>query len=275
MSKQSNQEKLKSCFIITPIGGDNTLTRRKTNGLIDAVIRPILLELGYDARAAHEFDSPGSITNQVIEKLLNDDLVIANLTELNPNVMYELAVRHAKRLPVVVLAEVGTNLPFDLASERTIFYTDDMAGVESLKPQLKRAIENAKDEKSPDNPIYRVIKDTVLKENIEKGSKEEFIVDMLEQISRRLSKIENNQLIEQSPSNLKALKFVMDKDAYSKNSFDISLQLTLISGQKDFKLNVSGDKAILEFSPTMHGRASEIWDILRKYDLSVGIMTPF
>ena len=78
--------------------------------------------------------------------------------------MYELAVRHAKRLPVVSVAETSTNLPFDIAAERTIFYTDDMAGVQGLIPRLKKSVIEAMADSNPDNPIYRAMQDKIMKE---------------------------------------------------------------------------------------------------------------
>lgn len=146
-----------TCFIISPLGDVDSSIRRSADGLIESVIRPVLQELGYEVLAPHEIDKTGSITGQVIKQLLDADLVIANLTNLNPNVMYELAVRHAKRLPVVSLVEKGTKLPFDIATERTIFYTDDMAGVTELKVQLPNYVAAAAKEEKPDNPIYRIV----------------------------------------------------------------------------------------------------------------------
>lgn len=108
------KDRRRVCFVVSPIGGDGTETRRSIDGLMDAAIEPALVESGFEVSVAHRMVSPGSITNQVIELLLTADLVVANLTGLNPNVMYELAVRHAARKPVVTIAEIGTPIPFDL-----------------------------------------------------------------------------------------------------------------------------------------------------------------
>lgn len=186
------ESKKRKCFIISPLGSIDSDVRRKADGLIKAVIKPILEQLEFDVIAPHEIDTPGSISRQVIQHLLEDDLVIANLTELNPNVMYELAVRHAKRLPVVCVVENRTILPFDIATERTIFYDDDMLGVEILKPKLLKAINEAIIEKEPDNPIYRVVNDTIMREVVATGGDSQtYILNRLDEIALDISRFKN------------------------------------------------------------------------------------
>jgi len=184
----------KTCFIISPLGNDDSNTRRAADGLINSVIRPLLSELDFNVVAPHEIDSPGSITSQVIRQLLNADLVIANLTELNPNVMYELAVRHAKKLPVVCVVEFGTILPFDIATERTIFFNNDMAGVIELKAKLHKMSLEALQESEPDNPIYRVVKSQIMHEvtNAKSDDVQTYILDRLEEISIRINRLSIN-----------------------------------------------------------------------------------
>lgn len=250
----------KTCFIISPLGNDDSETRRKADGLINAVIKPILTTAGYKVIAPHEIDTPGSITRQVIQHLLEDELVIANLTELNPNVMYELAVRHSKRLPVVCLVEKGTKLPFDIATERTIFYENDMAGVEALKPKLSKAIKEAIEEKEPDNPIYRVVSDSIMREVAAKDDAQSYILNRLDEITfqlnrlrhsndepprRRLNRnlkltaskngeiINQDKLIDEILSKAKAEVLSIRFDTENKDLTKIGLEFEVLGGRKD------------------------------------------
>ncbi len=183
MTKQTT----KSCFVITPIGELDSDTRRQANGLINIVIKPVMEELGYEVKAAHEIAKSGSITKQVIGRLLDSDMVIANLTGLNPNVMYELAVRHATRLPVVTLATDGTKLPFDIADQRTIFYTNEIYGVSDVKERLFEAISVAEaSDDPPDNPIYDATSNNLIQESTDVPDTTKFIVSQLTGIQEEL-----------------------------------------------------------------------------------------
>lgn len=172
----------KQCFVVTPIGAEESSIRRATDGLVDAVIAPVLNDLNFEVVVAHRITKSGSITRQVIEHLIQDDLVIANLTGLNANVMYELAVRHCKRKPVVIVADESTRLPFDILDERTVFYTDDIFGGHELRERLRKAVLSALKEEVVDNPVYRAIQSAVMEERIEKSG-DDFQRHLLERIS--------------------------------------------------------------------------------------------
>jgi len=185
----------KRCFVVTPIGGDTSSIRRGTDGLLRSVIKPELETLGFDVFVAHEMPNPGSITKQVIQHLIEDELVIANLTNLNPNVMYELAVRHCKRLPVVSIAENGTELPFDISEERTIFYEDDLMGGVELKSKLVGAVNAAMDEKKPDNPVYRAATELLIKNSSETTDANKHILERLDRLENSFHPLSRQLLV--------------------------------------------------------------------------------
>lgn len=177
----------KQCFVVTPIGSEGSAIRRAADGLLDAVISPVCDELGLEMVVAHRIEQSGSITIQVINHLLKDELVIANLTGLNPNVMYELAIRHAARLPVVSVAEEGTNLPFDISDQRTLFYFDDMAGAQYLVTALRKMAELALADSAPDNPIYQAVESRVMKEADTEGGINAYLIERLDRLESKLS----------------------------------------------------------------------------------------
>lgn len=146
----------KTCFVVAPIGSEGTDIRRSTEGLLKAVLKPVLDRFDYEVVIAHEISTLGSITDQVVNNLLEAELVVADLTGLNPNVMYELAIRHCAALPVIVVANKNTKLPFDVVVERTIFYSDDMHGGVDLARELEKIIIKIQESDAvADNPVSR------------------------------------------------------------------------------------------------------------------------
>lgn len=125
----------KTCFIITPIGEEGSETRKHIDGVIKGAVDPAL-ENKYDIIPPHEINQIGSVTDDVLNYILTSDLVVANLTGLNPNVMYELGYRHCVGKPVIAIAEKGTKPPFDIQNDRTFYYEYSVEGIAKLREQL-------------------------------------------------------------------------------------------------------------------------------------------
>jgi hypothetical protein len=122
---------MKTCFVISPIGEENSDTRKEADQVFNYIIRPAARRYRkeLDVKRADHMASPGSITNQVIKMLCDSEIIIAELTGWNPNVMHELAIRHVVNKPtILILSNKESRIPFDLQNERTVRYdTTDLA----------------------------------------------------------------------------------------------------------------------------------------------------
>ncbi|MGE8449826.1 MAG: hypothetical protein ACN6OP_04200 [Pseudomonadales bacterium] len=107
-----------TCFYVTPIGEDGSDQRKHADLFLGSLIEPALEKFGLRVIRADMIDKPGTITRQIIEYLLRSRLVIADLSFHNPNVFYELALRHAVRLPVVQLVRVANTTSSQAPAEQ-------------------------------------------------------------------------------------------------------------------------------------------------------------
>lgn len=193
-NNENNKTKTKNCFVITPIGGENEPIRRHIDGIYDAAIVPVLKDYDYIPEIPHRLSMPGSINKQIIQKIYYSDLIIANLTNINPNVMYELALRHCFNKPAIIIAEEGTCLPFDINNERTIFYVNDAQGIIDLRKKLQKVISEIQIEKY-NSPVVSILGELKLEEHImteSTKSKEDNYARSLQMILNRLDRIESD-----------------------------------------------------------------------------------
>ena len=131
--QQVNFDKI--CFYITPIGDENSEQRKHSDMLLECIVSPVLEEFGLQAVRADQIDKPGIITNQILDYITKSRMVIADLSFHNPNVFYELAVRHMKGLPAIHLSRTTDKIPFDIGNFRTISL--DMTDLYTFVPQIE------------------------------------------------------------------------------------------------------------------------------------------
>lgn len=93
----------KICFVVAPIGEPDSDARKRSDQVLRHIICPAVQPLGYEPVRADQISEPGIITTQIIQHIIDDPLVVADLSGWNPNVFYELALRHALRKPYVQL----------------------------------------------------------------------------------------------------------------------------------------------------------------------------
>lgn len=149
----------RTCFYIAPIGEDGSELRQHSDLFLGAIVEPAVEEFGLTVVRADKIGKPGMITAQIIEYILKSKLVIADLSFHNPNVFYELCLRHVCRLPTVQIIRKSDKIPFDLEQFRTIQI--DTASIYTMVPNLQvykaeitTQVRTAlKDPDSADNPV--------------------------------------------------------------------------------------------------------------------------
>jgi hypothetical protein len=108
--RTANNDLSNVCFVISPIGEPDSEERKHADLILSSFIVPALEELRLTAVRADGISKPGLITGQVMDHVSRARLVIADLSFGNPNVYYELALRHATRKPVVQLIRTADKL---------------------------------------------------------------------------------------------------------------------------------------------------------------------
>lgn len=144
----------KSCFVICPIGKEGTATRDRSNKLLKHVLKPVFEGRGYRVARADQLSEPGMITNQIVKKIVDCEILVADLTEGNPNVFYELAIRHGLKKPFIHMIDASEAIPFDNAQVRTIqIDLTDLDSVDQAKKELTGQIEAIESGAVPESPI--------------------------------------------------------------------------------------------------------------------------
>lgn len=185
MSNSNTTDVQKPCFVLCPIGEADTPIRDRSDQVFEFAISPAAVDCGYKAERADHESRPGVVTTQIVCAIRDAEMIVADLTGPNPNVMYELGVAHALGKRIVTIIDEEHKLPFDTAPQRTIQYRFDARGVNRLKAKVAEAIKAAEtDTEGTDSPVKAAQAITALRQSNDPTA------EVLERLTNRLTRLE-------------------------------------------------------------------------------------
>lgn len=136
------------CFVLMPF-------KDEYRQVYDFVIKPTIEGMGFECVRADDLKKQRNIMRDVVEFIDKADLIVADLTDANPNVFYELGISHTlAKTTVMITQSIEQFVPFDLRPYRIITYSLDIKGAQKLTTELQLAIQGI-DSAAPDysNPV--------------------------------------------------------------------------------------------------------------------------
>jgi hypothetical protein len=169
----------RECFVVMPFGQKQVLAADQANTIspqfqtvdFDAVynhlIEPCLQAEGFTAKRSDQETDAGLIHQQMIQRIIDSDLVLVDVSSWNANVFYELGIRHtARKSGTLILHRKGENLPFNIAGMRAFDYpayrnadewTKDTDSLEDARDQLREALIATLRPGLPDSPVHTLV----------------------------------------------------------------------------------------------------------------------
>lgn len=145
----------KRCFVIMPFSASSKRhTEDYWNHHFESFLKP-LIETGKELEAFRSTPLRQEIVRQIVNDLVFSHIVVADLTDNNPNVYWELGVRQSFRHGTITIAEEGSKIPFNIASKSVLFYSPENSESEEFNEQFKQAIMDCLSH--PDRPDSAVL----------------------------------------------------------------------------------------------------------------------
>ncbi len=137
-----------------PVSKTKSCTKDEWTGIFENMIKPAVTgsRLGFDCEQAKP--RTGAFIRDILEGLNSADVVIADLTDKNPNVFYELGIRHTLKNRTILITQNIKHVPSDLRSYWVVTYKKDLSGANEFKKKVREILREM--EKAPnksDSPV--------------------------------------------------------------------------------------------------------------------------
>lgn len=119
------KENEKRCFVIMPISDKEGYAPGHFRKVYEQIFIPAIRKAGFEPYRVDDEKLSQSIIKKIFDGLTKYDMALCDLSSNNPNVMYELGIRHSYDLPVVLVKDDKTDYVFDISGINTFEYKSD------------------------------------------------------------------------------------------------------------------------------------------------------
>ena len=151
LQRLKNELPKKRCFVIMPFSDTASCKKDQWTEIFNATIKKVVEDPRYNYECFRACLDIGNVVKDILKNLNKADVVIADLTDRNPNVFYELGVRHALRDMTILITQSMDHVPFDLRHYALVEYdwtTEN--GRKEFKTRIHRILDLV--EKEPNAP---------------------------------------------------------------------------------------------------------------------------
>ena len=178
-----------------PISDSEDYDQDHFNRVYEYIIKPACEKSGFNAVRADDVAQSNYIVIDILKKIVYSDLVLCDLSDRNPNVLYELGIRHAFNKPTVLLKDLKTPRIFDIQGLRYTVYNQTLR-VDSVDQDVEKLSEAIKStEESNKNDVNSTIQlmgitPAELPEKNEISVEASVVLSAINEVSSRLSHLE-------------------------------------------------------------------------------------
>lgn len=198
MSAKKEVIKEKTCFVVMPIADMDDYESGHFTRVYNHLIKPACVKVGFKPVRADDVASSNYIVIDILNKIIESDMVICDLSGRNPNVMYELGIRHAFNLPTVLIKDIKTTRIFDIQGLRCVDYNQSLRidtverNVESISNAL---IETEKANGHDINSIVQLlgISPAAVPKSVELSDESRLLLSAIKDLSGRIGNIESSK----------------------------------------------------------------------------------
>lgn len=161
IKKTTKQEK-RLCYVIMPFSKHAGFPEEEWTDVYDTIFKSAIEGSGFGYRCERSTITSGSFTQNIVEKMKNAHVVLADITGFNGNVMWELGVRHTFSPRTIMVSRNNINekkVISDLGTYGVHFYENNGGAIKKFKKEIKDTLKSFETNlDKPDNPVLEFLK---------------------------------------------------------------------------------------------------------------------